>query len=61
MPPIINCANFPNCPNYVSKLGEVCEACKERERKAEKRRWMAEGFPKWYDNKGKNFKGKEGE
>jgi len=63
MPPIINCANT-FCDGLVHKLGDLCDACQkkvdEQAQLAEKRRWMADGFPKWYDNKRKGYDGKEG-
>jgi len=50
MPMLINCANFPNCLNLVAKLGDLCPDCAERVRVLDARRWMGEGFPKWFDN-----------
>jgi hypothetical protein len=63
MPQSIPCANYP-CQNYARKLGDLCDECQRRvdaeARLAEKRRWMSDGFEKWYDNKRKGYDGKEG-
>ena len=58
MPPYIQCSNT-TCDRRADAIGKLCAECQRRADEQAAAAWKWSGFPKWWDNKRKHYKGVE--